>query len=194
MLGLAIIGREHETRRWLHWGKAWIHKIVLQRRKSEASTFQDFADDGDLVITDDMEAAIGELAEIISTIDRSGLLAQVGLDPMGIGAIVDALAEKKITAPDRVVGISQGWSLNGAIKTTEIKLANGTFVHCGQRLLSYAMTNAKAEPKGNAITITKQASGAGKIDPLMALFDAVALMTRNPEPKSAVIEKGYELL
>jgi len=28
--------------------------------------------------------------------------------------------------------------------------------------------------------ITKQASGSGKIDPLMALFNAVALMAMNP--------------
>jgi len=33
----------------------------------------------------------------------------------------------------------------------------------------------------NAITINKQNSGTGKIDPVMALFDAVALMSRNPE-------------
>ena len=195
MLGLAVIGREAGTKRWLHWGKAWLHRLVLEeRRKGEASTFEGFATDGDLVISDDMEIAIAELAEIVGEIEESGLLAAVGLDPMGVGAIVDALAEKEIAGADRVVGISQGWTLNGAIKTTEIKLANRTFVHCGQPLLSYALGNAKAEPKGNAITITKQAAGAGKIDPLMALFDAVALMSRNPEPKSAVIEKGYELL
>ena len=32
----------------------------------------------------------------------------------------------------------------------------------------------------NAITITKQASGTAKIDPLMALFNAVSLMALNP--------------
>jgi len=35
--------------------------------------------------------------------------------------------------------------------------------------------------KGNALSITKQTSGSGKIDPLMALFNAVALMALNPQ-------------
>ncbi|EHH4785245.1 terminase large subunit [Escherichia coli] len=86
--------------------------------------------------------------------------------------------------PDEsVVGISQGWKLGGAIKTTERKLAEGVLVHGGQPLMAWCVGNARVEPKGNAILITKQASGRGKIDPLMALFNAVSLMSLNPEPK-----------
>ena len=38
----------------------------------------------------------------------------------------------------------------------------------------------RVEPKGNAILVTKQASGSAKIDSLMAAFNAIALMSTNP--------------
>ena len=181
LLAGAVVGRERVTRRWLVWAKAWVHESVLQLRKSEASRLRDLEADGDLIIVDDMEAAFQMVADVAAEVNAVGLLSRVGLDPMGVGAVVDALAEREIEGADRVVGISQGWTLNGAIKTAEIKLANGTMVHCGQALMAWAVGNAKTEPKGNAITITKAAAGTGKIDPLMALFDAVMLMSRNPE-------------
>lgn len=190
MLGLGLVGREHGTRHWLHWGHAWIDASVLQLRKSEESVFRDLETAGDLTIVDDMEEAFHDLADQVAEVRDAGLLAKVGLDPMGVGAIVDALAERSIAGEGTVVGISQGWTLNGAIKTTEIKLKNRTLRHCGQRLMAYAVGNAKAEPRGNAVVITKALSGAGKIDPLMAQFNAVALMSRNPEAANGAWEQA----
>jgi phage terminase large subunit-like protein len=46
--------------------------------------------------------------------------------------------------------------------------------------MAWAVANARVEPKGNAITITKQASGTAKIDPLMAAFNAIAWMSAHP--------------
>jgi phage terminase large subunit-like protein len=70
--------------------------------------------------------------------------------------------------------------LTGAVKTAERKLADGTLRHSGQSLMAWAVGNARVEPKGNAILVTKQASGSAKIDPLMAAFNAIALMVRKP--------------
>ena len=55
----------------------------------------------------------------------------------------------------------------------------------GRRLMAWAVSNARVEPKGNAIVITKQASGTAKIDPLMAAFNAVAWMSANPSVVAA---------
>jgi phage terminase large subunit-like protein len=82
---------------------------------------------------------------------------------------------------EAIIGISQGWKMVGAVKTAERRLAEGTLLHGGQPIMAWCVGNARVEPRGNAIIITKQASGSAKIDPLMALFDAVSLMSLLPE-------------
>jgi phage terminase large subunit-like protein len=80
--------------------------------------------------------------------------------------------------------------MNSAIKTTERKVAAKEIIHDGSRMMAWCVGNARVEPKGNAILITKQASGTGKIDPLMAGLNAVALMAMNPEAKNK--KSAYE--
>ncbi|MBK1656853.1 terminase large subunit [Paracraurococcus ruber] len=186
LFGLAVVGRETGTRRWLHWGRAWAHPIVLQRRKAEAARLRDFAQDGDLMLVERMGDDLAGVVEVVRAVRDAGLLPEkhaVGLDPAGIGAVLDALAEIGIEG-EQVAGVSQGWRLNGAIKTTERRLAEGEMRHAGQPLMAWSVGNAKAEPKGNAVSITKQAAGSAKIDPLIALFCAVELMARNPVARS----------
>lgn len=180
LLGLAVIGRVRESRTWLHWSHAWAHPSVLDRRKSEAPRLRDLEAVGDVTIVDKIGDDVDQLAAIVARINQAGLLDKVGLDPAGIGAVLDALADVEIDE-EQVVGISQGWKLTGAIKTTERRLAEGTLIHCGQPLMAWSCGNAKGVPSANAFLITKQASGTAKIDPLMATFNAVSLMALNPE-------------
>lgn len=181
LLGLAVAGRDADTRDWLCWHRAYAHPSVLERRKSEAARFQDFARDGDLMLVERVGDDLDDLAQIVSRIEESGKLDKVGIDPAGVGGILDALVQAGIPA-EKVVGVSQGWRLGGAIKTAERKLAEGGLVHDGSPMMAWCVGNAKVEPRGNSILITKQASGFAKIDPLMALFNAVSLLSLNPAP------------
>jgi phage terminase large subunit-like protein len=196
LLGLAVLGREHETRRWLLWTRAWAHRIVLERRKDIASKLADLARQGDLVMVDQPGDDVVQVADIVSQVRDAGLLPEknaIGVDAVGIGDIVDELMSPERGFIDgQIVAVSQGWRLNAAIKTAERKVAGGELVHGGQPLMAWCVGNAKAEARGNAILITKQASGSAKIDPLMATFDAVSLMAMNPP--AMALGDGYSLM
>jgi phage terminase large subunit-like protein len=193
LLGLAVLGRHKLTHKWMLWSHAWAHPSVMERRKSEASRFKDFSRDGDLTLVRQIGDDIVEVAEIVSRVELSGLLDRVGVDPHGLGGIIEALNDAGIPE-DKIVGISQGWKLTGAIKTMERKLAEDALVHGGQPLMAWSVGNAKVEPKGNAISITKQAAGFAKIDPLMAAFNAVSLLSLNPEAMGSINDFIFEPL
>lgn len=184
LLGLAVLGRCATTRRWLLWCHAWAHPIVLERRKEIASRLRDFERAGSLTMVARPGDDVAEVAQIVVRIRDAGLLAAgpaVAVDSVGIGDIVDELTSEAVGFEiERIVGISQGYRLNGAIKTTERKLAGGELEHDGSEMMAWCVGNAKAEARGNAVLITKQAAGSAKIDPLMAAFNAVTLMATNP--------------
>lgn len=183
LLGLAVLGREKVTRRWLLWTRAWCYVGVLDLRQEIAPRLRDFDNADELRIIerlgDDMEDAKAIAEEVVA----SGKLPPknaVGVDPAGLAGLADALQQGGVT-DEQLVGVSQGWRLSGAIMSTERALADGTLVHGGQAMMAWCVGNAKIEPRGNAKLITKQASGTAKIDPLMAAFNAVSLMAMNPQ-------------
>lgn len=188
MLAIAVVGRDEQTGHWLHWAHAWIHPIVLERRRSEAARFREFAKDGDLTIVEYIGQDLEQVADVVDQCENAQVLDRIGVDAAGIGSIVDAITGKGISF-ERIVGISQGWKLVGAIKTLERKLAEQTLEHGASPLMAWSVGNARVEPRGNAIIITKQQAGTAKIDALMATFDAVALMSMNPTPR----KKRYQM-
>lgn len=196
LLGLVVMGREKRTRRWLVWAHGWAHKIVLERRKEVAPRLLQFQEQGDLTIVDLPGQDVEQVADIVCRVRDTGRLPEknaIGVDAVGIGDVVDELQSPARGIDEaQIVAISQGYKLNGAIKTAERKLAGGEIVHSGRPFMAWCIGNAKVEPKGNAVVITKAASGTAKIDPLMAMLNAGALMALNPEAN--VIDEGYELL
>lgn len=186
LLGISVVGRlKDNPRMWAAWFHAWAHPSVLERRKEIAPVLLDFAKQGDLTIVHRIGDDSDEVAGAVARVYQSGLLDKCGLDPHGVGAILDAMLEYGVPE-DAVVGVSQGWKLGAAIKTAERKLAEGCFIHSGSAMMNWVVGNARVEPRANGILITKQASGSAKIDPLMAMFDAVSLLSLNPVAKGSV--------
>ena len=187
IFGAAIMGRETGTRRWLVWSHGWCLRRVLERRKSIASTLLDFENAGELTIcNDDIDDEgtipdIPAIIEIVKQVNDAGLLACVAMDPEGLGALVDALAEIGITQADKKLeGVSQGYRMMNAIKSVERKLVDGTLRHSNSGLMNWCVENLKIEPTATAIRATKQFAGDRKIDLAMAMFDAADRMSMNP--------------
>jgi phage terminase large subunit-like protein len=158
---------------------------VLERRKSIASRLEAAQADGELTIVEHATEDIEDIVELIDDINRKKLLAGVAVDPAGIGEFVEALRAVKITQEgDQVIGAPQGYAMMNAIKTAERKVENGTLKHTPNKLMDWCVGNVKIEPTATAIRATKQNAGDAKIDPWMALMDAVIVMVRDPKPQA----------
>lgn len=183
LLGFCALGRHHETGIWHAWVRAWAQPIVLERRKQIATQLRDFEADGDLIICSEPVQDILEVAALCAAVNDRGLLPEswgVGLDPYGIAALVQELAGAGLEG-DVLAKVTQGAALSSSVWTCERRLSDGTMLHADQPLMNWCVSNAKTEQRGNAVMITKAISGTGKIDPLIALYNAASLMARNPE-------------
>lgn len=196
LLGCAVIGRlptpkyiytddggiRHEVKQWWVWVKAWCHPIALERRKQDEPRYRDFEADGDLVVVENVGDDVAEFADIAKRIYDSGKLYMIGLDPAGADDIVIALESIGIPKDSHIKGVSQGWKLGGYQKVCERKIASGDLHHANQPLMAWCVGNAQVKTTGSGVVMSKSESGNGKIDPVIAMLNAVALMSQNPAP------------
>ncbi|MFW1946247.1 terminase large subunit, partial [Acinetobacter guillouiae] len=189
LLGFSVLGRlKGNSRIWWKWNHAWCNKIAVDRRKENASKYEDFVKEGSLTIVERVGDDIDQLAKIAKQVFDSGKLDKIGLDPLGLGGLLDGLLDAGIPE-EKLVAVPQGLKLMGYIMTMERKLAEGNLYHAGHALMTWCAGNARVVMKGNGMMISKQESGIAKIDPLIADFNAVALMSMNPEP----VQKEYNV-
>lgn len=190
LLGVALIGREKGTKRWLCWAHALISDIGIERRKANIEHYDQFERDGDLTKFVYGALPLGVkypenicfVVDLVARVQALGLLAQVGVDAAGIGAIVDALADIGVTQDgDLLDAVRQGIALMGAIKTIEIKLSDYSFRHGASAMLAWCIGNLRVIPTRTAMMVARDEAGYGKVDPAMAMFDAAHLMSLNPD-------------
>jgi phage terminase large subunit-like protein len=190
LFGLAVVGRETGSDRWLGWAHAWARRIALERRKSIASVLQGFAADGDLTLCDSGQELVDDVARYAARVKACGKLPEEGglaVDAWGMGPLVDALVkvgfdpgDESMKRAGHIYPVRQGVGLSSAIHTIDFKLADGQFVHDGSPLMAWCVGNALVKYRGSALFVCKETSGAGKIDPLVALLNAVKVMELGP--------------
>lgn len=203
LFGFNVLGREpteievefeingektlRRMKRWLSWSHAWCHSGVLDRRKSIATRLRAIEAAGELTILNNPLGDVASIIEHITRIKDMGLLGGVAVDASGLGEMEDALDEIGVTQEAKLlVAAPQGGWMMSSIKGAERRLASGLLKHCGGPLMQWCVPNLKIEPTATGIRATKQSAGDAKIDPAMAMFNAVTLMSRNPAaPKSA---------
>jgi phage terminase large subunit-like protein len=187
LMGIAVIGRERETRQWLAWCHAFADPKVLERRPDIATKLLDFKEEGTVTIekTKERHAA---LVTLLRQIVECGLLPDenaVGVDPNNVAALFDAMQEAGIT-DEQIKRLLQGRALQPGLFGLELKLDDGTLWHADQRMMNWVVGNAKIEPLGNYVIVTKQISGRAKIDPFIALMQAAILMSWNPSASASI--------
>lgn len=190
LFGFAALGRERETGVWLAVCHAWAQRIALERRKSIAPTLLGFEADGDLTLTDSGQELVADVARIAVMVRDSGLMPSEGglaLDAWGMGPLVDALVnagfdpgDENMKRAGHITGIRQGVGLSSAIYTVEFKLGDGMLRHDGSNMMAWCVSNALVQLRGSAVYVSKESSGTGKIDPLVALLNAAKVMEIGP--------------
>lgn len=187
LYGMCVLGRDRDSGEWLAWFRAFAHPSVIEYQKALEPVLRDFEAAGDLVFVKRVRDDIEEIALIVRRLADAGLFQRpsdadqrvIGVDRNGIDDTLDELEAAGISL-EQVMGVPQGAQLMAQITTAERRLAGGELWHSGSPMMNWCVGNAKTERKGNAVLITKEVS-AGKIDPLMALFNATALMSRAPQ-------------
>ncbi len=201
LFGACVAGRERETGVWLAWCHAWALRSALQVRKKIAPELMGFVADGDLTLTDTGQEIVDQVAALAVKVKASGLMPEtgaVGMDAWGMGTLIEALVSAGFETYDAVtkrggslLPVRQGVGLTGTIKTTEFKLGDGMLRHDGSNLMAWCVSNAKAELRGSNLYISKQSAGASKIDPLIALFNAVQMLEMGPVAAAPRVESPY---
>ena len=113
LLGFSALGRlKGNSRIWWLWNHAWCNKTAVERRKENAPKYADYEKEGSLTIVERIGDDIDQLAAIAKKCFDSGRLDKIGLDPLGLGGLLDGLLDAGIPE-DKLIAVAQGFKLMG---------------------------------------------------------------------------------
>ncbi len=109
LFGLALLGRERETKRWLSWSHAWCHKGVLQRRQLMLADNRIALNAGwDLEMLHLELRDLSSLGANLSTLGFSEDELAAALAPAGSGA------PTRMRSPNFLTLLSRRWAISAA--------------------------------------------------------------------------------
>lgn len=202
LIGINVTGRtprdKRGKRKWLSWNHAIANPKVLEVRKGIEAQLRDFEAEGSLTF-----AEVGEdmqlFGDIVQKVYEAGLLPKekaIGFDQNNIASLIDEITGRGIPV-ELLWRVKQGSFMSPAINELPRKLSEGSYIHSGTGLMSWAVGNCKIESKINGVMATKQAAGRAKIDPAIAMFNAAILMSWDPQAvdeRSVYEDQGLEFI
>lgn len=174
LTGLAVLGIDKKGL-WHIWAFGYGYKSVMERA-GLAKRLMEFQAANECLIVDRLGDDAIEIGKLIKKIYDTGKLKRIGIDPRGVGDILIEI-KRQGTPESLIEQVNQGVSLMGAEKTLSRKLAQKAVVIAKSDLMRFCVSNAVVEDRGDDYFLSKKSSQF-KIDPLMALLDAIALFER----------------
>lgn len=175
LTGVAVLGIDSKGL-WRIWAFGYGYKSVMERA-GLAKRLAEFQAANECLIVDRLGDDAIEIGKLIKKIYDTGKLKRIGIDPRGIGDILTEIKSQG-TPESLIEQVNQGVSLMGAEKTLSRKLAQKAVVICQSDLMRFCASNAIVEQRGDDYFLSKKSSQF-KIDPLIAILDAIALYERH---------------
>jgi phage terminase large subunit-like protein len=178
-----VLGRTADDR-YLGWSYQWLSRRGCEKRK-KVNDYDKFIAASELTLFDGGAADIDAIVEVAERCAKSGELRIIGIDSYGATELAAGLAG----CGAEVVSVPQSWKLTPAITWIERRIADGRLRHSGAALLRWNIGNVVMTRQGNAVSISKAwVVGAGKIDGVAAMLNAVAACISDPEEEVSVYE------
>jgi len=182
LLGFNVLGREADTGIWLSWSHAFSIPEGLERRKGNASLYEDFMSDGDFTVAKDQSELSDRVAGLTRLVKDSGKLYCVSVDGHKASPLQNAMSQVDVSEENGLLmPAAQGGHLTNAIISLELRIIDYMFMHDASALMRWCVGNAKIHRADTSIRVKKSEIGAGKIDPFMALLNSAAFMSLDPE-------------